>query len=103
MQKSRPLFSEVERKVLADYDGPIVSGDPDGPRSRPSIKYDDQEDVLFIQFSKDPIVKDVSHGWNVHIGYAANGITEITIIDAKASGYWPLSRARLAELVSKGK
>lgn len=54
------------------------------------IKYDDQEDILCIEFSKEPIVKDVSHGWNVNIGYTANGIAEITILDAKAAGYWPL-------------
>jgi len=51
------------------------------------IKYDDQDDILFIEFSKESIVKDVSHGWNVNVGYAANGIAEITILDAKAAGY----------------
>jgi hypothetical protein len=25
------------------------------------IKYDDQDDILHIEFSKEPIVKDVSH------------------------------------------
>ena len=54
------------------------------------IKYDDQEDILCIEFSKEPIVKDVSHGWNANIGYTANGIAEITVLDAKAAGYWPL-------------
>ena len=54
------------------------------------IKYDDQDDILHIEFSKEPIVKDVSHGWNINVGYAANGIAEITILDAKAAGYWPL-------------
>ncbi len=53
------------------------------------IKYDDQEDILHIEFSGQPIIRDVSHGWNVNIGYAANGIAEITILDAKAAGYWP--------------
>ena len=43
---------------------------------------------LFI--GKEPIVKDVSHGWNVNIGYTAKGIAEITVLDAKAAGYWPL-------------
>ncbi len=54
------------------------------------IEYDDLGDLLFIEFSREPIVKDVSHGWNVNVGYAANGIAEITILDAKAAGYWPL-------------
>lgn len=58
------------------------------------IKYDAQGDILFIEFSREPIVKDVSHGWNVNVGYAENGIAEITILDAKAAGYWPLENAK---------
>ena len=54
------------------------------------IEYDNQDDILHIEFSKDPIVKDVSYGWNVNVGYGAEGIAEITILDAKADGYWPL-------------
>ncbi|MDD5366134.1 MAG: DUF2283 domain-containing protein [Gallionellaceae bacterium] len=54
------------------------------------IQYDDQDDILHIEFTKEPIVKDVSHGWNVNVGYGAKGIAEITILDAKAKGYWPL-------------
>ena len=54
------------------------------------ITYDDQDDILCIEFSKEPIVKDVSHGLNVNIGYTAKGIAEITVLDAKAAGYWPL-------------
>ena len=58
------------------------------------IEYDDQDDILHIEFSKEPIVKDVSHGWNVNVGYAAQGIAEITILDAKADGYWPLENLK---------
>lgn len=58
------------------------------------IEYDDQDDILHIEFSKEPIVKDVSHGWNVNVGYAAHGIAEITILDAKADGYWPLENLK---------
>ncbi|CAG0931490.1 MAG: DUF2283 domain-containing protein [Burkholderiales bacterium] len=58
------------------------------------IEYDAQDDILHIEFSKEPIVKDVSHGWNVNVGYAANGIAEITILDAKAAGYLPLENAK---------
>jgi uncharacterized protein YuzE len=61
------------------------------------IKYDDQDDILHVEFSREPIVKDVSHGWNVNVGYSATGIVEITILDAKANGYWPLENA--AELL----
>lgn len=58
------------------------------------IKYSEKDDILHIEFSNEPIVKDVSHSWNVNIGYAANGIAEITILDAKADGYWPLENAK---------
>ncbi len=57
------------------------------------IKYDDQDDIIHIEFSNEPVVKDVSHGWNVNIGYAADGIAEIKILDAKKAGYWPLENA----------
>ncbi len=58
------------------------------------IEYEAQDDILYIEFNKEPIVKDISYGWNINIGYAANGIAEITVLDAKASGYWPLENAK---------
>ncbi len=58
------------------------------------IKYDELDDILHIEFSNEPIIKDVSHGWNVNIGYTATGIAEITILNAKADGYWPLENAK---------
>lgn len=60
----------------------------------PTINYDDGTDVLHIGFSSEPIVKDVSHGWNVNVGYAESSIAEITILDAKASSFWPLKRLK---------
>lgn len=54
------------------------------------IEYNSADDILRIEFARGPIVKDVSHGWNVNVGYTASGIAEITILDAKAAGYWPL-------------
>lgn len=54
------------------------------------IQYDHQEDILTIEFSREPIIKDVSYGWNINIGYSANSIACITILDAKANGYWPI-------------
>jgi len=29
------------------------------------IDYDETEDVLFIRFSNDKIIMDISYGWNV--------------------------------------
>lgn len=57
------------------------------------IKYDEHDDILVIEFSGEPIVRDVSCGWNVNIGFAETGVAEITILDAAARGYWPLEPA----------
>ncbi|MBF0295437.1 MAG: DUF2283 domain-containing protein [Magnetococcales bacterium] len=54
------------------------------------IDYDEQDDILFIRFSDDPVEKDISHGWNVNVGMTAKGIGQITILDAKADGLLPL-------------
>jgi hypothetical protein len=54
------------------------------------IRYDKKEDILFIRFSDEAIVRDVSHGWNVNVGMTAKGIGQITILDAKASDLLPI-------------
>lgn len=66
------------------------------------ISYEAQDDILHIEFSSHKIVKDVSHGWNVNIGYDEhNGIVELTILDAKKSGYWPPeNRAELLRMAA---
>lgn len=58
------------------------------------IDYDEKEDVLFISFSNEPIIKDVSYGWNVNLGITEHGIGQITILDAKADGLLPLQVPR---------
>jgi uncharacterized protein YuzE len=54
------------------------------------IDYDEREDVLFIRFRDEPVIKDVSYGWNVNIGITEHGIGQITILDAEADGLLPL-------------
>jgi len=54
------------------------------------LTYDEHEDILFISFNNDPIVRDVSLGWHVNVGLTANGIGEMTILDAKAKGLLPI-------------
>lgn len=54
------------------------------------IDYDEKEDILFIRFTQEPIIKDVSYGWNVNIGVTEHGIGQITILDAKQDGLLPL-------------
>lgn len=54
------------------------------------IVYYEEDDTLFIEFSKGNILRDESVSWNVNIGYTAEGIGEITILDAQTSGIYPL-------------
>lgn len=54
------------------------------------IEYDEKEDILFIRFSDKPIVRDVSHGWNVVVGMSQEGIAQITVLNAKKDGFLPL-------------
>lgn len=64
-----------------------------------NIHYYPEDDILFIEFSKDKIIRDESHGWNFNIGYSENGIAEITILEAKEKGFLPLQN-NLEELAA---
>lgn len=59
------------------------------------IVYYEDDDTLFIEFSKGEILRDESVSWNVSIGYTAEGIGEITILDAQKSGIYPLQIERV--------
>jgi hypothetical protein len=59
------------------------------------IVYYEEDDTLFIEFSKDPIVRDETVSWNVNIGYTATGIGEMTILDAQKIGVYPLQIERV--------
>ena len=54
------------------------------------IIYYEEEDMLFIEFQKGKVVRDVSLNWNVNIAYTNDGIGEITILDAQKNGLYPL-------------
>lgn len=58
------------------------------------ISYDDRDDILLIEFSQEKVVRDVSHGWNVNVGYGEHGIAEISILDAKKTGFWPIENSK---------
>jgi uncharacterized protein YuzE len=60
------------------------------------IVYYEEDDTLFIEFSKDAILRDESVSWNVNVGYTADGIGEITILHAQKSGIYPLQIERVA-------
>ena len=59
------------------------------------IVYYEQDDILFIEFSKDKVVRDESLNWNISVGYTADGIGEITILDAAKIGLYPLQVERV--------
>jgi uncharacterized protein YuzE len=59
------------------------------------IQYYEDDDILFIELTKGEIVRDESVDWNVNIGYTATGIGEITILDAKKTGMYPLQIERV--------
>jgi uncharacterized protein YuzE len=59
------------------------------------IVYYEEDDILFVELSKGAILRDESVSWNVNIGYTADGIGEITILDAQKSGVYPLQIERV--------
>lgn len=51
-----------------------------------------QDDILEIRLSDKEIVREVSHGWNTNISYAADGsIVEIVLLDAAKEGLFPVA------------
>jgi uncharacterized protein YuzE len=59
------------------------------------IVYYEEDDILFMELAKGEIVRDESLIWNVNIGYTADGIGEITILDAQKNGVYPLQIERV--------
>lgn len=59
------------------------------------IQYYEDDDGLFIGFTKGEIARDESVEGNVSIGDTATGIAEITILDARKSGIYPLRIERV--------
>ncbi|WP_374248071.1 DUF2283 domain-containing protein [Thermomonas sp.] len=55
--------------------------------------YDEADDILTLRMSDKPIVREVSQDWNTCISYAADGsVVEVVILDARATGAWPLQQ-----------
>jgi uncharacterized protein YuzE len=53
--------------------------------------YDATDDILVLHFTDKPVSREVSQDWNLNIAYADDGsIVEIVILDAQASGAWPI-------------
>ncbi len=51
------------------------------------IVYYEEDDILFIEISKGTILRDESVGWNINLGYTADGVGEITILDAQRAEF----------------
>jgi uncharacterized protein YuzE len=53
--------------------------------------YFPEDDILEIRLSDQEIVREVSHGWNTNISYAADGsVVEIVLLDARKHGLVPV-------------
>ena len=59
------------------------------------IVYYEEDDTLFIEFSKAAIVRDESLGWNINLGYTEEGLGEMTILEAQKQGLYPLQVERV--------
>jgi hypothetical protein len=55
----------------------------------------EQDDILFIEILQGTVVRDESVSWNVNVGSTAEGLGEITILDARKSGIYPLQIERV--------
>ena len=55
------------------------------------ITYDEKEDILFIRFINEAIVRDISYGWNINVGLTDSGVGQITILEAKIAVLLPIN------------
>jgi hypothetical protein len=62
--------------------------------------YYEEDDTLVIEFSKASILRDESVVWNVNVGYTADGIGEIIVLDAQKSGIYPLHIERVVDEIT---
>ncbi|QVL50923.1 MAG: DUF2283 domain-containing protein [Thiocapsa sp.] len=59
--------------------------------------YYEDDDILAIHVSDQPIAREVSHGWNLNIAYAADGsVVEIVLLEAHEQGLFPVTTERAA-------
>ena len=55
-----------------------------------NTKYYEDDDILVIRLSDNPIEKEVSQGWNVNVSYDKDGqIVQMVILEAKEKGLFP--------------
>jgi carotenoid cleavage dioxygenase-like enzyme len=60
---------------------------------RMNSTYYPDDDILVLHFSDEPVVREVSQGWNINTSYTASGeVAEIVILDAKKIGLYPVAQ-----------
>ncbi|MBB1089716.1 DUF2283 domain-containing protein [Rhodopseudomonas palustris] len=59
------------------------------------ITYHEADDILLIEFSTLPIVRDESVNWNINVGYTVEGLGELTILEARQCGFYPFEIERV--------
>ena len=55
------------------------------------------DDILELNFSDNPIVKETSQDWNIVLSYDANNhLVQMVVLDASQSGLLPLQEKKVA-------
>lgn len=61
------------------------------------VTYNETDDILVVQLSDKPIVKEVSQNWHTHVSYAEDDtLVEVVILEASKQGAWPLLKSKAA-------
>jgi len=59
--------------------------------------YYEDDDILGIHVSDEPVAREVSHGWSINIAYAADGSSVgIVLLEAKEKALFPVATDRVA-------
>ena len=62
-----------------------------------STKYYEDDDILVLRLSDNPITKEVSQGWNINISYDKDGkIVQMVILEAMEKGFYPMAITKQA-------
>jgi hypothetical protein len=55
------------------------------------------DDILELNFSDNPIVKETAQDWNIVLSYDANNhLVQMVVLDASQSGLLPLQEKKVA-------
>lgn len=57
------------------------------------IEYNSDDGIVHMTLSNATVTREVSYGWHINLAFGDDELVEITILEAKASGYWPPEKA----------